>query len=234
MIGDQKIKLIKHHEQDQEDMFNFDNRKHNPTLFNKKILFNELCGSVFQENDLPCKPYITYFQQDDLFTWPDALIEIPKLEMDVYCNPIVSKNKQTTLFFSDTANPSLWMGFVVYTYSQLKNSNVLDAQLNLELVYVKPEFRGKNNGKVFCIATARELIDGILKNVNFNGVELYQLYIQGQGTNPVGAKCLNSFANELETLLYISMSEDGFWMHEDQDNFGDSPPTLRIEFVDEY
>ena len=171
-----------------------------PQLLDGKILWEEMCGSSYADalglgfHDSMPDNYpnmVTMPPQDALHSVDDIKKQCPTIEGDVYIKQYVNPDKYQIILFI------------------------------LEMVYVRPEFRGIMLGAVMAREVGRLLSEQCASRVEKHEESLTDVYVSviGQGVTPAGRRCLEEF-------------NDGLAMHLDDSSFEDIEMHYSLE--DEY
>lgn len=201
-----------------------------PQLLDGKILWEEMCGSSYADalglgfHDSMPDNYpnmVTMPPQDALHSVDDIKKQCPTIEGDVYIKQYVNPDKYQIILFVNAENPSIWYGFIALNHQESLDQSAFSLHAILEMVYVRPEFRGIMLGAVMAREVGRLLSEQCASRVEKHEESLTDVYVSviGQGVTPAGRRCLEEF-------------NDGLAMHLDDSSFEDIEMHYSLE--DEY
>ena len=164
---------------------------------------------------------VTMPPQDALHSVDDIKKQCPTIEGDVYIKQYVNPDKYQIILFVNAENPSIWYGFIALNHQESLDQSAFSLHAILEMVYVRPEFRGIMLGAVMAREVGRLLSEQCASRVEKHEESLTDVYVSviGQGVTPAGRRCLEEF-------------NDGLAMHLDDSSFEDIEMHYSLE--DEY
>ena len=215
---------------DKEEIESYVEEGISPRPLEGKIMWEQICGSSYDEAiDLR---YIdsTPDSYPNMVTMPpqDALLSVdyikslcPAVEGDVYIQQYVNPDKYQVILFANSENPSLWYGFIALTNQITLEQSSFSLKAVLEMVYVRPEFRGMMLSAVMVREVGRLLSEQTLYTVREHEEALFDIYVSviGQGVTPAGKRCLNHFDDGLHMHLNNFMFDDINVHHSFEDEY---------------
>lgn len=203
---------------DKEELESFLEDGVSPQLLNGEILWEEMCGSSYEALDLAFHEslpddypnMVTMPPQEALHSVNDIKKQCPTIENDVYVKQYVEPEKYQIVLFVNSEKPSTWYGFVAISHEKSKDYSTYSLHAELEMVYVRPEFRGMNLGIVMAREVGRLISEGFSSIVEQHEKSLSSVFISvsGQGVNPAGRRCLESFNDGVGMYLSGYLFDD--------------------------
>jgi hypothetical protein len=201
-----------------------------------KVAYYDVCGSSYEDfpmeaSDAPW--FVTALRNDQMFTLQSAKASVPRVEGGVKCRGYLNEQQYNVVFFIDPTQPEVWFGFAAYSYSSNDAKDYL-LEITLEMIYIKPEFRGSKLGWVCSYELGRLLSCRVTDHTLNPEMSGAHISVLGQGATPGGRQCLSRFNEGIEFHLYEGV--ELYKSHFEGEEFVCKEYELPIEteFIDDY
>ena len=148
-----------------------------------------MCGSSYEAlalafheslpDDYP--NMVTMPPQEALHSVNDIKNQCPTIENDVHVMQYVEPEKYQIVLFVNSEKPSTWYGFVAISHEKSKDYSTYSLHAELEMVYVRPEFRGMNLGIVMAREVGRLISEGFSSIVEQHERVLSSVFVSVSG-----------------------------------------------------